>query len=250
MSQLGLPLTHATSGPVGIAPGAVWVRGWLDGEAQLPLVNAFHEWAAPSAGLRRPKMPNGAPFSTQAVCLGWHWYPLPLQPNLRRRRRHSRQGVPRSPRAARRGGLRRHGIPARHIRRCHRQPLRAWGKAGPPPGQDRRSRGRRRPARRWSRSVWVIAASFVSAIPNGQPVPTGTLSRPAATSSFSAARLGSRSTACRRRMPVPRPRTWDRRPHQRDVAPDRTVVAKWRVSLTRRGTPPAPPGPGAGPCPR
>ncbi len=20
-------------------------------------------------------MPNGAPFSTQAVCLGWHWYP-------------------------------------------------------------------------------------------------------------------------------------------------------------------------------
>jgi alkylated DNA repair protein (DNA oxidative demethylase) len=75
MSQLGLPLIHATSGPVDIAPGSVWVPGWLDGEAQLQLVNAFHEWAAPPAGLRRPKMPNGAPFSTQAVCLGWHWYP-------------------------------------------------------------------------------------------------------------------------------------------------------------------------------
>jgi len=75
MSQLGLPLTHANSGPVDIAPGAVWVPGWLDTGAQFELVSAFHEWAAPPAGLRRPKMPNGAPFSTQAVCLGWHWYP-------------------------------------------------------------------------------------------------------------------------------------------------------------------------------
>jgi alkylated DNA repair protein (DNA oxidative demethylase) len=75
MSQLGFPLTHASSGPVDIAPGAVWVPGWLDTEAQLELVDAFHQWVAPPAGLRRPKMPNGAPFSTQAVCLGWHWYP-------------------------------------------------------------------------------------------------------------------------------------------------------------------------------
>jgi DNA oxidative demethylase len=75
MSQLQLPLVPAASGPVEIAPGAVWVRGWLDTEAQLALISAFHEWAAPPAGLRRPKMPNGAPFSTRAVCLGWHWYP-------------------------------------------------------------------------------------------------------------------------------------------------------------------------------
>jgi alkylated DNA repair protein (DNA oxidative demethylase) len=75
MSQLGLPLTHATSEPIEIAPGAVWVPGWLDTEGQLELADAFRQWAAPPAGLRRPRMPNGAPFSTRAVCLGWHWYP-------------------------------------------------------------------------------------------------------------------------------------------------------------------------------
>jgi alkylated DNA repair protein (DNA oxidative demethylase) len=75
VSQLQLPLVQETSGPVDIGPGAVWVPGWLDTEAQLELINAFHEWAAPPAGLRRPTTPNGAPFSTSAVCLGWHWYP-------------------------------------------------------------------------------------------------------------------------------------------------------------------------------
>jgi alkylated DNA repair protein (DNA oxidative demethylase) len=75
VSQLQLPLDHETPGPVDVAPGAVWVPGWLDTEAQLELGGAFHEWAAPPAGLRRPSMPNGAPFSTMAVCLGWHWYP-------------------------------------------------------------------------------------------------------------------------------------------------------------------------------
>ena len=75
MSQLGLPLAHAASGPVEIAPGAFWVPGWLGSEAQLELADAFRRWAAPPAGLRRPRMPNGAPFSTRAVCLGWHWYP-------------------------------------------------------------------------------------------------------------------------------------------------------------------------------
>jgi DNA oxidative demethylase len=75
MSQLQLPLDREPSGPVEIAPGAVWVPGWLDQEAQLELVDAFRQWATPPAGLRRPRMPNGAPFSTSAVCLGWHWYP-------------------------------------------------------------------------------------------------------------------------------------------------------------------------------
>jgi DNA oxidative demethylase len=75
MSQLGLPLAHASSEPVEIAPGAFWVPGWRDMEAQLELADAFRVWAAPPAGLRRPAMPNGAPFSTRAVCLGWHWYP-------------------------------------------------------------------------------------------------------------------------------------------------------------------------------
>lgn len=49
--------------------------GWLDDDAQLELAHAFRQWAEPPAGLRRPRMPNGAPFSTRAVCLGWHWYP-------------------------------------------------------------------------------------------------------------------------------------------------------------------------------
>jgi len=75
VSQPQLPLVLESSEPVDVGPGAVWVPGWLDTEAQLELISAFHEWAAPPAGLRRPKMPNGAPFSTLAVCLGWHWYP-------------------------------------------------------------------------------------------------------------------------------------------------------------------------------
>jgi len=75
MSQLPLPLDQDPSGPVAVAPGAVWIPGWLGPDAQLELADAFREWAAPPAGLRRPTMPNGAAFSTRAVCLGWHWYP-------------------------------------------------------------------------------------------------------------------------------------------------------------------------------
>lgn len=75
MSQLRLPFTQEAPEPVQVAPGAVWVPGWLPAEAQAELVAAFHEWSVPPAGLRRPRMPNGAAFSTLAVCLGWHWYP-------------------------------------------------------------------------------------------------------------------------------------------------------------------------------
>jgi alkylated DNA repair protein (DNA oxidative demethylase) len=62
-------------GAVEVAPGAVWVPAWLDADAQASLLAACREWAQPPAGLRRPRMPNGARFSTRAVCLGWHWYP-------------------------------------------------------------------------------------------------------------------------------------------------------------------------------
>jgi alkylated DNA repair protein (DNA oxidative demethylase) len=58
-----------------VAPGAVWAPGWLDHDAQAELLAACREWAKPPGGIRRPRMPNGAPFSTMAVCLGWHWYP-------------------------------------------------------------------------------------------------------------------------------------------------------------------------------
>jgi alkylated DNA repair protein (DNA oxidative demethylase) len=79
VSQQLLPLEpggpQLPDAAVTVAPGAVWVPEWLDGAAQASLVAACREWAKPPAGLRRPHMPNGARFSTRAVCLGWHWYP-------------------------------------------------------------------------------------------------------------------------------------------------------------------------------
>jgi alkylated DNA repair protein (DNA oxidative demethylase) len=76
MSQLPLSFDESLpEGAVEVAPGAVWVPGWLDHRAQEGLLADYREWVRPPAGLRRPRMPNGAPFSTEAVCLGWHWYP-------------------------------------------------------------------------------------------------------------------------------------------------------------------------------
>jgi alkylated DNA repair protein (DNA oxidative demethylase) len=79
VSQQLLPLessgTSLPAAAVTVAPGAIWVPAWLDAGAQEELLAACREWARPPAGLRRPRMPNGAPFSTRAVCLGWHWYP-------------------------------------------------------------------------------------------------------------------------------------------------------------------------------
>jgi alkylated DNA repair protein (DNA oxidative demethylase) len=79
MSQQQLPYggddAASPAGRVEVAPGAVWVPAWLDPAAQAELLAACREWARPPAGMRRPHMPNGAPFSTMAVCLGWHWYP-------------------------------------------------------------------------------------------------------------------------------------------------------------------------------
>ena len=56
-------------------PGVVHVPDWLDLDAQRALVADFREWALPPAGLRHPRVPTGHLMSTQAVCLGWHWYP-------------------------------------------------------------------------------------------------------------------------------------------------------------------------------
>jgi alkylated DNA repair protein (DNA oxidative demethylase) len=60
---------------VEVAPGAFWLPGWLDDAGQQELTAACRAWARPPAGLRRPRMLDGSPFSTRAVCLGWHWYP-------------------------------------------------------------------------------------------------------------------------------------------------------------------------------
>jgi alkylated DNA repair protein (DNA oxidative demethylase) len=51
------------------------VGGWLDHDAQRRLVEGFRRWAAPPAGLRRPRVPSGHLMSVQSVCLGWHWQP-------------------------------------------------------------------------------------------------------------------------------------------------------------------------------
>jgi alkylated DNA repair protein (DNA oxidative demethylase) len=61
--------------PLVVAPGAVHLPRWLDGEGQRALVASCHEWAEQAGGLRSPRMPSGGTMSVQITCLGWHWYP-------------------------------------------------------------------------------------------------------------------------------------------------------------------------------
>lgn len=73
---LDLVEDHEPAGaPITITPGAVHVPHWLDAAGQGELLEACRQWAAPPAGLRRPRMPDGSPFGVRSVCLGWHWYP-------------------------------------------------------------------------------------------------------------------------------------------------------------------------------
>ena len=76
--QLALPIAasaRARGQRQEVLPGAVYVPGWLDLDAQQELVRQFREWSLPPAGLRQPRMPSGHVMTVQAVCLGWHWYP-------------------------------------------------------------------------------------------------------------------------------------------------------------------------------
>jgi alkylated DNA repair protein (DNA oxidative demethylase) len=79
--QQRLALDYDAGGPppagplVEITPGAVHAPGWLDPAGQRELVEACRAWAAPPAGMRRPRMPDGSPLHVRSVCLGWHWYP-------------------------------------------------------------------------------------------------------------------------------------------------------------------------------
>ncbi|RKW70456.1 alpha-ketoglutarate-dependent dioxygenase AlkB family protein [Galactobacter caseinivorans] len=57
-----------------LAPGAVWLPGFLDLAQQRWLVERFREWAA------GPVPPRAASYgehqmSVKTVCLGWHWRP-------------------------------------------------------------------------------------------------------------------------------------------------------------------------------
>ncbi|MEW2511946.1 alpha-ketoglutarate-dependent dioxygenase AlkB [Streptomyces sp. NPDC046870] len=58
-----------------VAPGAVHVPDWLDGERQRALLAACRDWARPPAGLRTVRTPGGGTMTARQVCLGWHWYP-------------------------------------------------------------------------------------------------------------------------------------------------------------------------------
>jgi DNA oxidative demethylase len=73
--HLGIDATEAARAVDTPLPGVVHVPEWLTIDAQHALVEEFHDWARPPAGLRRPRVPTGHLVSVQAVCLGWHWYP-------------------------------------------------------------------------------------------------------------------------------------------------------------------------------
>ncbi len=57
-----------------IAPGAVWLPGFLDLREQAWLADRFREWAAGPVPARAAAI-RGKPMSVRTVCLGWHWRP-------------------------------------------------------------------------------------------------------------------------------------------------------------------------------
>jgi alkylated DNA repair protein (DNA oxidative demethylase) len=57
-----------------LAPGAVFVPGWLTLGQQRWLVDRFREWADGPVPIRAAKV-RGHEMSVKTVCLGWHWRP-------------------------------------------------------------------------------------------------------------------------------------------------------------------------------
>ncbi|PWH07584.1 alpha-ketoglutarate-dependent dioxygenase AlkB [Brachybacterium endophyticum] len=57
-----------------LAPGAVWVPGFLTLEQQSWIAARFEEWAEGPVPPRSPKV-RGHEMSVRTVCLGWHWRP-------------------------------------------------------------------------------------------------------------------------------------------------------------------------------
>lgn len=57
-----------------VAPGAVWLPGFLDLRQQAWLADRFREWAAGPVPPRAAAI-HGKPMSVRTVCLGWHWRP-------------------------------------------------------------------------------------------------------------------------------------------------------------------------------
>jgi DNA oxidative demethylase len=61
--------------PAIVAPGAVHLPGWLDGDGRRMLADSCRQWGEAAGGMRSPRMPRGGVMSVQITCLGWHWLP-------------------------------------------------------------------------------------------------------------------------------------------------------------------------------
>jgi alkylated DNA repair protein (DNA oxidative demethylase) len=61
--------------PAIVAPGAVHLPGWLDGDGRRALAESCGQWGEAAGGMRAPRMPRGGVMSVQITCLGWHWLP-------------------------------------------------------------------------------------------------------------------------------------------------------------------------------
>jgi len=68
-----LPLEPAT---VVVAPGAVWLRGWLSGRDQETLVAECRSAMDGRAGGYVPTVRGGGKMRVRMTCLGRHWNPL------------------------------------------------------------------------------------------------------------------------------------------------------------------------------
>ena len=57
-----------------LAPGAIWVPGWLRLDQQRWIVDRFGEWVNGPVPIRSARV-GGHEMSVKTVCLGWHWRP-------------------------------------------------------------------------------------------------------------------------------------------------------------------------------
>ena len=232
---LGLADPDAPAGPrrTEVLPDVVLTRGWLSPAEQRDLVAQFREWAAPPAGLRHPRVPQGHLMTRAVGVPRVALAALRLLPHRRRHRRRAGEAAAaraRRPRSACRRRVVRRRSPVQHrvrARRRDREPVRAGSAPRSAPGRRgavRRTRrhhqprrrlrvphGRRRPpdvavhrrraALRRSARVRRREPSHLPRRPEGVPghrARTGSACRPAASASR-CARRGSRPRSDSRR---------------------------------------------------
>ncbi len=59
-----------------IAPGAVWLDGWLPADEQQSIAGSCFDLGGGDAGFYRPVARGGRPMSVRMLCLGRHWNAL------------------------------------------------------------------------------------------------------------------------------------------------------------------------------